>query len=165
MYKGYLIKTIDLKIIDNNSLSISIPPHNYENKYLWNSILEDILVRFTYSKKVRICFYNKQLFNIFVGFINEWFVDPIIENFDVYFYSCNKRVITELMYSYGFFEYSNAFSLIIEDQENKYCIYPLGDNLGIGIKYSDSYANFLFEIENVCKEYDVILERNGCKNG
>lgn len=158
-----VIKEIDLKILDNNTIHISILPHNYENFYLWNSLLEDILYRITYSKQMILSFSDEQLYNIFVGFTEEWIVKPGTAQFDIFFNSCNKRVITELIYSYSFFDYSYAFSLIVKENKKEYRISPLGDNLGIEIKCSDGYDPIILMIENVCKDYDVILER-GDKN-
>ena len=160
LYKRYLIKVINLKIIDNNTVHISIFPRNYENYYLWNSLLEDVLNKITYSKHVIVSFSDEQLCNIFVGFMEECSVKPTIAKFDVAFNSCNKRVINELIYSYDFFDYSYAFSIIVKEYKKEYCVSPLGDNLGIEIKCSDGYDSVVSMIENVCCDYDVILEKD-----
>lgn len=154
------IKTVDLELSYDNVIQISIPPNHYDNYYLWNNLLENILVEMAYSRQVTISFFDNRLYDIFVGFIDGCINKYIKENSTIKFDFCNKRVITELMHSYNFFDYSNAFLINIDNLKNKYYITPLGDNLGIEIKCSDESKEVISIIEKVCCDYNILLERN-----
>lgn len=153
------IQIVNLELLNDNVIQISIPPNHYDNYYLWNNLLENILVEMAYSRQVTISFFDNRLYDIFVGFIDGCISRYLIENSTIKFDFCNKRVITELMHSYNFFDYSNAFLINIDNLKNKYCITPLGDNLGIEIKCSDESKEVISIIEKVCGDYNIILER------
>lgn len=153
------IKKVDFKITNDNTIQFSILPAHYDNYYLWNDLLENILVEMTYSQHVTISFLDYRLYDIFAGFIDECIGKSMKENCSITFNCCNKRIMSELMYSYNFFDYSNAFSINVNSLKNRYYITPMGDNLGIEIKYSDNPSEAISIIEKACRDYNVILER------
>ncbi len=151
------IKAINLQLRNENTALISIPPCHYDNFYLWTTILENILIEIAYKRHTTLVFNDDKLYNIFVDLLEKALISSFNESkLSIFFNSCNKRIITELMNSYNFFDYSRALFINIEDE---YCITPLGDNLGIEIKCSNGINNIISIVEKVCCDYSVILER------
>lgn len=142
----------------SSEIIVSRKPENYENNYLWNSILHDILLELTDNAQLEVVFSDEQMYDIFAYLIGDNLIKS--KNDDtrqIVINSCNKRIVTELMSGYSFFDYSDIFTIIIYEitGEKRCCISPLGDSLGVKITHFNNFSFIETIIEDICNAYDI----------
>lgn len=146
----------------NSEIIISKNFQNYENNYLWDSLLYDLLFELTNNAQITVIFFDEQMYEIFAYLIgNNLIKSKNDDTMQIVINSCNKRVITELLRGYSFFDYSNILTIIIYEitGEKRCCISPIGDDLGLKITRFNNFSFIETIIEGICNAYDINIER------
>ena len=166
MFKSKKANIIILSSINfeysNNEIIVSINPQKYENNYLWNTILHDILIELTNNAQITVDFFDEQMYEMFTYLIaNNLIKSKNDDTKQIVINSCNKRIITELMSGYSFFDYSDIFTIIIRETtgEKRCCISPIGDSLGVKITYFNNLSFIETIIKDICNDYNINIER------
>lgn len=146
----------------NSEIIVSRNPQNYENNYLWNSLLHDILLELTNNAQITVNFFDKQMYDIFTHLVgNNLIKDKNDDTNQIVINSCNKRIVTELLEGYSFFDYSDILTIIIYEitGERRCSISPVGDSLGVKITHFNNFSFIETIIEGICNSYDINIER------
>lgn len=97
-----ILSSIDFEYTDREII-ISKNPENYENNYLWEFLLHDILLELTDHAQVSVKFFDDQMYNVFIQLIDNHMIKA--KNDDIRLImidSCQRRMIAELMEGYSF---------------------------------------------------------------
>ncbi len=149
----------------NSEIIVSKNLQNYGNNYLWNSLLYYILLELTNNAQITINFFDKQMYDIFTYLISNNLIKCKNDDIrQIVINSCNKRIITELLRGYSFFDYSNILTIFIYEitGERRCCISPIGDNLGLKITHFNNFSFIETIIEGICNSYNINIERKNC---
>ena len=160
MIKKNLLTTVNISY-DQLKILISIEPKQYENTYLWKILMYDILFNLIDDNEIGIQFFDTEIYWIFLDLIDfKYIKNKNDDERNVMISSCNKRIITELLSGYSFFDYSDIMRInVFESINTKRCtIVPTGDWLGIEITNCGDITNIVKSIKKVCLDYGLCIK-------
>lgn len=160
-----ILSSIDFEYTDREII-ISKNPENYENNYLWEFLLHDILLELTDHAQVSVKFFDDQMYNVFIQLIDNHMIKA--KNDDIRLImidSCQRRMIAELMEGYSFFDYSDIFNIIIYDNtdQKRCCISPAGDGLGLKISQFNDFSYIEAIVKAICSAYNIQTNRKNMR--